>query len=269
MIDKRLSLQDAAALVPERNGRLSLGGITLYRRPLAMVLALIARKRETGFPQDLTLINFTSSIESDLLIGLQMVKAIRSCYTGLEAFGLAPFFTEAANQGEIEIIEETEASLALGIRASLSGVGFIPSYSWQGTDLLKLRPDVKTVSDPYSGETLTAFPAIECDVAFIHAMRADPSGNAYIGKNWGIDRELALLATTVIVTTEEIVDDIREAHVFAPRVAAVVEAPNGSWPTSCHPNYPLDGHAVLRYANSAATDAFPSLLSDWMDRHKI
>jgi glutaconate CoA-transferase subunit A len=269
MIDKRISLQEAAELVPDRQGRLSLGGITLYRRPVAMTLALISRMQETGFPEQLTLINFTSGIESDLLIGMKMVKAIRSCYTGLEAFGLAPFFTEAANRGEIEIIEETEASLALGIRATLSGVGFIPSYSWQGTDLLKLRPDVKTVPDPYSGDTLTAFPAIECDVAVIHALRSDVSGNAYIGKNWGIDRELALLASTVIVTTEEVVDDIKEAHVFAPRVAAVVEAPSGAWPTSCHPNYPLDGHAVLRYANSAASDTFPSLLRDWMERHKF
>lgn len=269
MLDKRITLQEAAELVPDRGCRLSLGGITLYRRPIAFALALIARRLETGSPDELTLINFTSGIESDMLVGSEMVATTRSCYFGLEAFGLAPFFTKAANQGQIDIMEETEASLALGVRAALAGVGFFPSHAWQGTDLLRLREDVKTVTDPYSGDTLTAFPAIRCDVAVIHALHADPSGNAYIGKNWGIDRELALLASTVIVTAEEIVEDLDEAHVFAPRVAAVVEAPNGAWPTSCHPNYPMDGHAVLRYANTAASDSYSLLLSEWMEQHGL
>ncbi|NIP96320.1 MAG: hypothetical protein GWO24_23955, partial [Akkermansiaceae bacterium] len=63
--------------------------------------------------------------------------------------------------GAIRMMEESEASLAAGLRASLAGVGFMPSLGWLGTDLPKLRPDVKTVIDPYSGEELVAFPAID------------------------------------------------------------------------------------------------------------
>ena len=43
---------------------------------------------------------------------------------------------------------------------------------------LALRPDVKTITDPYSGEELVAFPALSCDVAVIHALVADKRGNA-------------------------------------------------------------------------------------------
>ncbi len=248
---------------------MALGGVTLYRRPMAFSLALMKRYERTGSPSDLTLLCFTAGLESDLLVGSGMVSKVRSCYFGLDAFGLAPHFTRAAAAGEIEIIEESEASLANGLRASLAGVGFIPSTAWQGTDLLTLRPDVKEVEDPYSGERLTAFPAISCDVAVIHALRADDHGNADIGRNLGVDRELALVADIVILTSEQIVADIDRAEIFGPVVDAVVEAPFGAWPTSCHPHYPLDGHAALRYSELAGTEGQEALYAEWCERHHI
>ena len=97
-------------------------------------------------------------------------------------------FTAAANAGQLRVIEETEASLAFGIRARLAGVGFMPSTAWLGTDLLALRPDVQTVRDPYSGETLVAFPPCRCDVAVIHALVADRCGNARLNRTWALIR---------------------------------------------------------------------------------
>ena len=176
-----------------------------------------------------------------------MVDRVRSCYFGLEIFGLAPMFTYYANRGEIEILEETEASLAFGLRATLADVGFMPGRAWIGTDLPRLRPDVRTVTDPYSGEQLMAFPAIKPDVAVIHALRADPEGNALIGGNKGVDEELHIAAGLVIITTEEIVPELDRADLVAPFVDAVVEAPRGAAPTSCHPLYPVDGESLLAY----------------------
>jgi glutaconate CoA-transferase subunit A len=130
-----------------------------------------------------------------------------------------------------------------------------------------LRPDVKTVIDPYNGEELIAFPAIRPDVAVIHALRADAHGNALIGGNLGVDLELALIAGTVIVTAEEIVSPLDRADLVAPFVHAVVEAKNGAAPTSCHPLYPLDGEFILNYAeNVSDPDSFSSFLSGWLDR---
>lgn len=262
-------MQQALELVPSGQLVLGLGGFTLYRRPMAFTLALLARLQSMPDPPQITLLSYTCGIESDILVGAGLVHQVRTCYFGLEAFGLAPNFTTAAGKGAIEIIEESEASLALGLRAALSGVGYMPSMAWQGTDMLKLRPDVQQVVDPYTGEQVTAFPALPCDLAVLHALRADHQGNLDIGGNWGVDRELCLAADRVIVTAEEIVPELDRAEIMGHAVDAVVLAEGGAWPSSCHPAYPLDGPAILRYLESAGTDGYTQLLDDWSQRHAL
>jgi len=262
-IDLRLSLAEAASLV-KSGDTLALGGNMLYRRPVAFVYELL---RQPEPPRDLTLLCFTAGYESDLLVGAGCVSRTRTCYFGLEVFGFAPMFTQAANQGLLQIIEETEASLAFGIRARLAGVGFMPSTAWIGTDLLALRPDVKTITDPYGGEELVAFPAISCDVAVIHALVADRRGNARLNKNLGIDPELALTAFRVIITAEEVVDSLTtDVQVPGALVTAVVAAPHGAWPTSCYPGYPIAGGELLRYVEACASGQFESYLEQVVRR---
>ena len=264
MIDKQISVEEAAALV--RSGDMfSPGGMTLYRRPMTFIKALLRRYQETGEPDHLTLMAFTAGIESDILVGSGMISKVRSCYFGLEIFGLAPMFTYLANRGEIEIIEETEASLAFGIRASLAKIGFMAGRGWIGTDLPSLRPDVKKITDPYSGEELMAFPAVEPDVAVIHALQADPEGNAVIGGNKGIDVELSGAAKTVIITADEIVPALDKADVIAPWVDAVVHTPRGALPTSCHPLYGFDGEAILTYSEQVNDRAsWAAYIAAWL-----
>jgi glutaconate CoA-transferase subunit A len=151
----------------------------------------------------------------------------------------------------------------------MAGVGFMPSIAWQGTDLLRLRPDVKTIEDPYSGEILTAFPAINCDVAVIHALEADPDGNACIGANQGVDRELSLVADKVIITTEKVVPRLEKADIVGIVVDAVVEIPGGAWPTSCHPLYALDGLAILDYVEKIGSEDYNPLLDTWLSHHNL
>lgn len=267
--DKRCAMGAALQRIDEQGCRLAFGGITLYRRPMGFALAILAESTRSGTPRNLRLLSFTASLESDILLQDDLVSQVRTCYFGLEVFGFAPRFTRMANRGDIEIIEESEASLAYGLRASLAGVGFMPSPAWQGTDLLHIRDDVESIQDPYSGEMLTAFPAISVDVAVIHALRATPAGDADIGEHWGVDRELALVADTVIVTAEEIVPQLDQADIVGPVVDAVVEAPHGAWPTSCHPSYALDGRAILDYLQAEEGDELLQLLSTWGKAHGI
>lgn len=259
---KVVSLEEAASRV-EGGCALALGGVTIYRRPVAFVRALLARQPR---PASLTLLCFTAGYESDLLVGAGMVSHVRSCYFGLEIFGLAPMFSQAAQRGEITIIEETEASLSFGMRAHLANVSFMPGYAWLGTDLLSLRPDVKTIDDPYNpGQQLVAFPAITWDVAVIHALQADRSGNALLNGNSGVDVELSLGASQVIITTEEIVDGFdHRVDIPGSVVSAVALAPGGAWPTSCYPLYPLAGGELLRYVetcNAGQFDAYVESLA--------
>jgi glutaconate CoA-transferase, subunit A len=255
MQNKVVSPGEAVSLV-QPHDVIAFGGLTIYRRPVAFVRAMLAERQRLT---DLTLMCFTAGYESDLLIGAGMVSQLRTCYCGLEIFGLAPMFTERANRGEIKIVEETEASLAFGIRAHLAGVSFAAGQGWQGTDLPRLRPDVKIIDDPYNpGECITAFPAIKWDVAVIHAVKADPSGNAILNGNLGVDVELSLGARDVIVTAEEIVERFPGGgiDISGLPVTAVVHTPKGAWPTSCHPLYPVGGGELLRYIDACNAGQF-------------
>lgn len=255
------AIQDTAEII-QNSSTLALGGITLYRRPVAFVRELLRREQR---PRELTLLCFTAGFESDLLVGAGCVSTVRSAYFGLEAFGFAPMFTQAAQKGSITILEETEASLALGMRAKMSGVEFLPSYAWIGTDLPALRPDVKQLDDPYTGERLMAFPAISCDVAVIHALAADHEGNVKLNNNLGVDVELIYIAETVIVTVEEIVEHLTPTPdgmiIPAPGIDVIAHIPRGAYPTSCYPLYPIGGGELLRYVDVCHAGQFEDYLA--------
>lgn len=254
------TLQAAAEQV--RDGTtLAIGGMTIYRRPVAFVTALLARPQP---PRDLTLFAFTHGYEADLLVGAGCVQAVRSCYFGLESFGLAPMFTTKAGRGELRVIEETEASIGSGLRAAAADIGFMPSTAWIGTDLPGLRPDVKTVVDPYTGEKLMAFPAIRPDVVVIHALEADRRGNIALNQNVAIDQELVCASGLVIVTYETLVDELTKsvdrAILPAPVADLLAHAPRGAWPTSCYPLYPLDGLELMAYVEACNAGEFEAYL---------
>ena len=82
-IDRRASLTEALSTL--RDGqRVGLGGMTLYRRPVAAALAIAAAGR-----RNLEVVTLTGGLETDLLIGAGCVRHLRSCYTGLEVVGFA------------------------------------------------------------------------------------------------------------------------------------------------------------------------------------
>jgi glutaconate CoA-transferase subunit A len=260
MENKITSFAQAVAII-QPGDTVALGGITLYRRPAGFVRAMLADRARL---RDLTLLCFTAGYETDLLIGAGMVARLRTCYCGLEVFGLAPMFTELSKHNRFEMAEETEASLSFGIRAHLAGVSFMPGLGWIGTDLPSLRPDVKIIDDPYQpGNQLVAFPAIPWRVAVIHVLQADPSGNAILNTNVGVDVELAIGADHLIITAEEIVPKLTgRVDIAGAIVSTVVHAPRGAWPTSCYPLYPLAGGELLRYIEACNAGQFESYLSE-------
>lgn len=256
-----VTLEDAAGVVQD-GMTIAFGGMTLYRRPVGFVRALLRRDPR---PRDLTLLCFTAGYESDLLVGAGCVSTVRSVYFGLESFGFAPMFTDYANRGALRVMEETEMSFACGLRAALAGIGFMPARAWLGTDLPALRPDVRTVVDPYTGETLMAFPAMQCDVAVLHALEGDRFGAVRLNNNVGVDVELACMAQTVIVTVERVVERVERSTdgllLPEPGATLLVHAPRGAYPTSCYPDYPIGGGELLRYLDACAEGRFDAYLS--------
>ena len=253
MTDKRIGMRDALSTVRD-GARIGLGGMTLYRRPVAAALMLAALGK-----RDLEIVTLTGGIETDLLIGAGCVKRIRSCYIGLEVVGFAPHFTRRMQAGTLELVEETEYTLSYAIHAATMRVPFMPMRGdLTRTDIVRVRPDLKLFDCPLTGTPLIAVPALKLDVVVIHATAADAQGNCNLQGQLALDPHLPTVADITIVTAERIVDTeelramrggIGLASVF---VTHVVEAPRGSLPTSCFPHQRLDLPAVLDYADAAA-----------------
>jgi glutaconate CoA-transferase subunit A len=263
-MDKRSALRDAIGLVSDGH-RVALGGMTLYRRPVAAALTLAAVKR-----RDLEIISFTAGIETDLLIGAGCIKSLRSCYAGLEIVGFAPHYTRALQQGTLTAFEETEYTMSYAVQAAAMHVPFLPMRGdLVRTDIFSVRPDLKLFDCPITGEKLIAVPALDFDVAIIHATAADRFGNCSLQGQLALDRILPSVAKITIITAEKIVETetlmkmqggIQIPGIF---VTCVVDAPGGSLPTSCYPAQPLDLPKVLDYAEAAAE---PEAWARWLSQ---
>jgi glutaconate CoA-transferase subunit A len=164
----------------------------------------------------------------------------------MEALGMGPGL-----KGGCEVIEETETSLMLGLNAAVEGASFLPLPARHGVALAQVRPDLRALRCPYTGEEQLAIPPVPIDVAYVHAWRADRDGNAVFRGHKAADRLLALAARQTVVTCEELVDDIAaggvEADLTEPLVSMVVHAPGGARPGGCLPGYEADWRALLDY----------------------
>ena len=117
---------------------------------------------------------------------------------------------EYVESGRVRFEEWSHLGLGLRFRAAAMGVPFLPTLTMLGSDLMDVGGS-KTITCPYTGETLHAVPALFPDVALIHVHRADRFGNCQIDGYPHMDADIALAAATVLVTAEEIVseDEIR------------------------------------------------------------
>jgi glutaconate CoA-transferase subunit A len=231
---------------------LATGGAGLARKPIAALLALIARG-----PRNLELVTFVGSLDVELLVAAGCVSAVRSASVSLGPAGRASAFAEGAANGSFEDLEESEWMLLGRLRAAAAGLAFMPTRAAIGSQLLD-RARVATVVDPYSGAELLALPPLRPDVALIHAWRADEQGNVQFtwprDHLWDVDVLLARAARRTIVTVERIVpaaDIVASAehtvlHPFD--VDVLVEVPGGAAPTSSPPDYGADPERVASVA---------------------
>ena len=94
-------------------------------------------------------------------------------------------------------------------------------------------------------------PAINPDVAIIHAQRADRDGNVQLWGLTGVQKEAVLAADRSLVTVEEIVDELdpRPNAVVLPRwvVTRVAEVPGGAKPSYAHDYYDRDNRAYREW----------------------
>ena len=158
------------------------------------------------------------------------------------------------------------------MRAASNGIPFEPIAGLTGSDI-PLAAGFRTVKDPYTGVEVYAIPAIRPDWAIVHVQEADRLGNARIYGSPYWDLVMTRAAAKVIVTAEHIVPTEELARVpeltRIPHflVAAVVHAPDGARPTSCHPYYGIDEDGVRAYLKAAGTPQSLRAYLGAMDLH--
>jgi glutaconate CoA-transferase subunit A len=251
-------LDAAVAAIPDGT-TVYLGGAVLNRRPVALCQRLVAAGR-----RDLDVVAFAASVDVDLLIAGGCVNTVRSCYVGMGRQGFAPNFTKAAKAATINDVEYSEWTMVQGIRAGASGLPFIPTRAGGDSEVVAAL-GLKSIVDPYTGETFLAVPPIRPDVTVIHAWRASENGDVQFGwppeHLWDVDVLAARAARFVIVTVEEIVgaDEIAArselTRLFGFEVDVLVLAPGGAWPSASPPVSAEDHGALAEYIRSGGDPA--------------
>lgn len=258
MLDKRMSAADVVAQIKD-GMTIGIGGWATRRKPMALVRELLRSD-----VKDLTVVSYGGP-DVGLLCAAGKVKKLVFAFVSMDQIPLEPHFRKARQGGTIEVAELDEGMFHWGLRAAAMDLPFLPTRIGVGTDLLKQSGiSFETVKSPYAdGETLIAMPAINLDVALIHAQRSDQKGNLLVTSPDPLFDELfARAAPKCFASVEKIVPtadlDMRANARFAlverARITGVVEAPYGAHPTSADPDYQLDLGHLKAYAASAESD---------------
>jgi glutaconate CoA-transferase subunit A len=261
-MDKRASLAEAVARHVRDGDCVFLGGFGQCV-PFALGHEVIRQRR-----RGLAICRTGADILADQMIAAGAVARVIVGWLGNPGIGLGHAFRRAAEAGGIAIEETSNFGLLLRLHAAALGVPFLPTRSLRQGDVPGADPDRhRTVACPYTAEALTALPALVPDVALIHAHRADAAGNVQMDGLVGDTIEGATASRTVIASVERIVT---EAEIRAGpqttilpsfRVAAVVHAPGGAWPSYVHGQYGRDDAAYAAY-DTVARD--PARLEAWL-----
>ncbi|HMM72683.1 MAG TPA: CoA-transferase [Rhodocyclaceae bacterium] len=258
--DKRVSLDELAFHVKDGDW-VAVGGGLSSREPMALLRALIRAGR-----RNLQVVGSAHGIDIDLLCGASAVKRSAESYVGFEQdFGMAPNYRRACESGEVEVADGCCYTVVQQLRAAAYGLPFLPIRSVRGTSFEGMHSEYVPMTCPYTGEELLLVPALQPDVALIHAQYGDAHGNLRIEGPPVADILAARASKKVIATVERIVSNeelqsLGGANVPYFYVAAVAEVPFGAHPTACYPMYAYDRpHTAAYYAAaSAGAQAFKS-----------
>jgi glutaconate CoA-transferase subunit A len=267
--DKRLSLDE---LVGElRSGMtIGFGGWGSRRKPMAAVRAIL-RSDLT----DLTVVSYGGP-DVGLLCAAGKVAKVIFAFVTLDSIPTDPHFKVARQTGAIESVEYDEGMFYLALLAASQRVPFLPTRAGLGSDVLRVNPDLRTVTSPYEdAEELVAVPALRLDAAVVHVNRADAHGSGQIlGPDPFFDELFLGAADHRFVTTEQLVDTDRlaaEGPVQTMCISrlltdGVVETPGGAHFTACVPDYSRDEAFQKSYATAAGDpDAWAAFTRQYLE----
>ncbi|RQW89966.1 CoA transferase subunit A [Micromonospora globispora] len=264
---KLVSLAEGVADLVRDGDVVALEGFT-HLIPFAAGHEIIRQGR-----QDLTLVRMTPDVIYDQLIGMGCARRLVFSWGGNPGVGSLHRFRDAVQNSwpvPLELEEHSHAGMANRFVAGASGLPFAVLRGYTGTDLPRHTGNIKTITCPFTGEVLTAVPALRPDVTVVHAQRADRAGNVQMWGITGVQKEAVLAAHRSLVTVEEIVDELEPVpgQVVLPSwaVTAVAEVPAGAHPSYAQGYSVRDNDFYVRWdAVSRDRDTF----REWMEQHVL
>jgi glutaconate CoA-transferase subunit A len=250
-----------------------IGGFINSAHPMIIVRGLIRR----GF-RKLTIVGAASAgLEIDLLIAAGCAAKVATPYiSGEKLAPIGPAFRAAAEAGKIETFELDEALYYCALRAAAQRVPFNPWKAGVGTSFPDVNPAIKVIEDPFKGEKVLAIPALNIDVAFLHAAVSDRYGNVqHAGHGYG-DRAIHAAADLTFVQVERVVsnEEIRKEPIKTTVAGAdgIIRAPFGAHPYSSPGFYKEDQDHIKAYVKAAsqwAKEGDFSALKSYIDQFVI
>ena len=259
------TLREAIAEFTENGDTIALEGFT-HLIPFAAGHELIRQDR-----RDLTLVRMTPDLIYDQLIGVGAARRLVFSWGGNPGVGSLHRLRDAIENGwpaPLEIDEHVHADMASAYEAGAAGLPLAVLRSHRGTDLPNVNSQIKSIDCPFTGETLAAVPSIQPDVGIVHAQRADRRGNVHLWGIVGVQKEVVLASQRVIVTVEEIVDELDAApnEVILPfwTIDAVCHVPGGARPSYAD-GYYQRSNAFYQLWDDIARDR--ETFQAWIERH--
>ncbi|MBC7990263.1 MAG: CoA transferase subunit A [Luteimonas sp.] len=262
-----LSLPDAIERFVADGASVALEGFT-HLIPFAAGHEIIRQRR-----RDLHLIRMTPDLVYDQMIGTGCARKLTFSWGGNPGVGSLHRLRDAVEHqwpNPLQLDEHSHAGMAAAYCAGAARLPFGVLRGYLDTDLDAHNSAIRRIECPFTGEWLAAVPALNPDVTILHAQRADLEGNVAIHGIVGAAREAAMAAKTLIVTVEDIVDQLPPAMnaIVLPHwvVSAVVHCRGGAYPSYAHGYYARDNAFYQRWDEIARERAS---FQSWMDRHVI
>jgi glutaconate CoA-transferase subunit A len=219
----------------------------------------------------LTLARLTPDLIYDQMIAAGCAQKLVFSWAGNPGVGSLHAFRRAV-EGKgglpLEIEEYSHFGMVARFSAGAARLPFWPLRNYMGTDLPRANPQIRSVTCPYTGEALATVPALNPDVAIVHAQRADAEGNAQIWGLVGVQKEAAFASERVVVVVEELVDehvirsDPNRTLIPGMVVDAVVVEPWGAHPSYAQGYYDRDNAFYVAWE---AISRDPKALARYLD----
>ena len=198
-----------------------------------------------------------------------LVRKVTTGYSGdtFPNFTPNPWFQRAYTAGAVEVEHWSFLAFAQRLEAAARDLPAIATRSIAGSSM-EQNAGFATVASPFGGGEVGLLAPLQADVAIMHAPVADRAGNVAIDGIVGAAREAGLAATKLIVTVEQVVDELPPAmnNIVIPQftVTAVSHVPGGAWPSYAHGHYARDNDFYIRWDRIARDRA---QFTAWIDRH--